>query len=178
MADARKRTVTRRKRVPPEQRFWSYVTKGKSSECWLWFGYKNPDGYGLLRVTSGPIGSRGKNVGAHRISWQMHRGPVPEGSVVCHKCDTPSCVNPNHLFVGTTADNVADRVAKGRTADFRGEKNNAARLTSEKVQMVRAYLRAGGTQRYVAAVFGVSAGSVQKIAEGETWAHLPEECHG
>ena len=98
--------------TPLPIRFWRFVSKENS--CWLWTGKLNPDGYGLIR----PNPTKEK-VGAHRISWTLHNGPIPTGLCVLHKCDKPSCVNPDHLFLGTVQDNVDDMRIKGR-ANYTG----------------------------------------------------------
>ena len=98
------------------ERFWNKVMKiVETDECWEWIAFKNKDGYGLF-------GYNGKNQKAHRVSWQLHNGPIPDGLCVLHKCDNPSCVNPNHLFLGTNADNIKDRVNKNRTVGKHGRK--------------------------------------------------------
>lgn len=86
----------------------SYVPVPETG-CWLWVGRTTKDGYGLLAG-----GRRGKSLRAHRAMYQATRGPIPAGLFVCHKCDTPSCVNPDHLFLGTPKDNVIDMFRKGR----------------------------------------------------------------
>lgn len=90
-----------------EERFWEKVQK--SSGCWLWMAAKANYGYGVINLGTG-LGL----VRAHRLSWAMHNGPVPEGREVCHRCDVPACVNPAHLFLGTHGDNMRDMVKKGR----------------------------------------------------------------
>jgi hypothetical protein len=90
-------------------RFWAKVTKG--GDCWIWNGTKDGKGYGRLHL-SGPAGRR--TVKAHRLAYELHKGPIPSGLEILHACDNPSCVNPAHLSVGTRADNMQDAAAKGR----------------------------------------------------------------
>lgn len=93
----------------PQKAFWAYVTPGAPDECWLWQAKLEKTGYGRARY-------QGKKYGAHQLSWILHNGPIPKGLFVCHKCDVPSCVNPNHLFLGTPKDNTEDMTAKQRHA--------------------------------------------------------------
>lgn len=139
----------------------------KSGECWVWTGAKNPQGYGKLKVTNGPIKA------AHRLAWEEVNGPIPEGKLVLHRCDNPACVRPAHLFVGTHADNHKDMIQKGRSPHVgadrpprnyaRGERHPYAKLTDAQVQLVR---EATGTQRQIAAQFGVTQGRVSAIRSG------------
>lgn len=87
--------------------FWAHVRK--EQDCWIWTGARHPFGHGLFMW-------EGKNQYVHRISWQLHKGPIPDGLYVCHTCDNPPCVNPDHLWIGTCGDNLRDMAAKGRHA--------------------------------------------------------------
>lgn len=94
--------------TPIHLRFWRRVVKSESG-CWLWTGSVDGGGYGTISTTRGYAPAK-----AHRVSWEMRNGPIPAGMVICHTCDTPSCVNPDHLMAGTQADNMQDMSAKGR----------------------------------------------------------------
>lgn len=143
-------------------RFEAKVQSVPESGCWLWAGAWDKYGYGKVWVG-------GKFMLAHRASWQLHCGPLPAGAIVCHKCDTPSCVNPGHLFLGTPADNVRDRHAKGRCA--RGRKQGLAKLTDE---IVRDIYLANGVQAEIADRFGIHQSQVSNIKRRATWAHATE----
>lgn len=147
------------------------VIEGKSipepnSGCWLWLQWLNQHGYGTLL-------SANKKWLAHRAAWVAYRGPIPDGLCVCHRCDVRSCVNPDHLFLGTNADNMADKIRKGRGTPvprLRGSANASARLTEERAAAI---LSSSGTERFVAKQFGVSCTTVHFIRSGRAWAHLP-----
>lgn len=133
-----------------------------NSGCWLWEGAVNPDGYGYLRIAR-------KLTGAHRASWADRNGPIPSGMHVLHRCDVRSCVNPDHLFLGTHADNMADRAAKGRTF-FKGKpsKNPQAKLTWEMVDRIRATIGVV-SKRKMAKEMGVSAVTIFLVRTNRAW---------
>jgi hypothetical protein len=134
--------------------------------CWIWQGAKGRAGYGSITIGSRSDGTR-RNITTHRYSYEQHSGPVPEGMLVCHRCDNPSCVNPGHLFLGTDADNMRDKVEKRRHA--RRDDHGRAKLTSEQVIQVRHDLAAGARQVDVASKFGVVQSVISAIKQGLIW---------
>jgi hypothetical protein len=150
----------------PEDRFWKFVFKTDS--CWLWTG-GTLGGYG--RFTYYERGEDGIAVGrrhepAHAFAYRTMKGPIA-GLHVLHKCDTPLCVNPDHLFLGTPLDNMHDRNATCRHAH--GERHGKARLTWEKVRQIRERRSKGETQVALAISFGVSRRNIRAIVNDEIW---------
>lgn len=131
-------------------------------DCWVWQGSLNKDGYGY-------VCRNGSTSLAHRISYSIHLGS-PGRLLVMHTCDRRSCVNPDHLVLGTHADNSADMVKKGRQCC--GSRHHNAILTEDEVVLIKDMLRDGLSQGSVANAFGVSVVSVGKIARGITWKHV------
>lgn len=154
------------------RRFSEQVDKSRGpAHCWPWTGARNQarDGYGVLNWG-------GQVVYAHRIAWEAANGrKVPDGLFVCHTCDNPPCVNPDHLWVGTTTDNMRDMAAKGRTGHSpikaRGEAAGAAKLTERQVREIFA-LKGAETQVATSARYGISASTVSDIYCGRSWAHI------
>ena len=120
------------------QRFWAKVNRGDSQTCWPWIGkQRGPGSYGILWVN-------GHCIVAHRISWILAHGvAIPPHRLVCHHCDYPPCVNPSHLYIGTDADNGADKARKGRASRLAEERNPAAKLTVRDVRAIRALYGTG-----------------------------------
>ena len=134
--------------MPVEPRFWKKVDK--SGECWLWTGARASNGYGHLWVG----GRFGKQVAAHRLSYEMHHGPVPDGYFVCHKCDVKACVRPDHLEAGPPAKNSRDAVDRGL---FPKTNPKARKLSDEQIATARErYLRGEVSLRALGAEYGVS----------------------
>lgn len=134
------------------------------SGCWLWTAATDSHGYGKL-------GLGGKRVVyAHRMSWELHNGPIPAGLWVLHKCDTPSCANPTHLFLGSQADNMRDMRLKGRAGDISGERAGLAKLTQTQADEIRT---AKGTHRSIAAAYGIDHSQVTRIKNGKQWKVKP-----
>lgn len=141
-------------------RFFSKIAFG-ACDCWYWVGARNHLGYG--ETASGK---------AHRVSWELHHGPIPEGMHILHRCDVRCCVNPGHLFLGTHADNMRDMAGKGRgaTPDVRGERNPQAKLTAAEVEAMReARQITGATYRTIARWFGVNTMTAHRAINGATW---------
>jgi hypothetical protein len=142
--------------------FWARVNKTET--CWLWTGATLPFGHGHLgrRVD-------GVNVDhlAHRFAWEATYGPIPSDACVLHRCDVPACVRPDHLFIGSKADNNQDRTSKGR--GHIGERHPSAKLTADKVRQLRELYAKGLTQRALADRFGVSQIVVSRIVRRVAW---------
>lgn len=159
-----------------EARFWSRVVLG--DDCWSWSGSRNWGGYGRFQVA-------GREQAAHRYAWELAYGPIPDGMFACHRCDNRGCVRPTHLFLGTAADNMADRDAKGRQASGlrngshtrperrpKGEAHGRQKLTEDQVRAIRKALDSGASYRELGEVYGVAAQSIRCIANRRNWAWL------
>lgn len=128
-----------------------------NSGCWLWTGACDRKGYGKVQVS-------GVAWYAHRASFALHRGPIPDGMHVLHKCDTPACINPNHLFIGSNAENHLDKIAKGRHSF--GSKNGQHKLTEAQVADILADQR---TQQEIANCYGVHRSTISLIKLRKKW---------
>lgn len=133
------------------------------NNCWEWTGGKNKCGYGVSCFG-------GKRILAHRLSYLAFCGEIPINLLVCHRCDNTSCVNPEHLFVGTAKDNMNDRDKKGRQARPRGEKQGAHKLTTEQVLEIRNI--EGKTLHEIGKIYGVSYAQIWLIRNRKEWTHI------
>lgn len=151
---------------------WLYIDIQGPDDCWPWFGVSNVDGYGRAFHES-------KRVLAHRLSYCLHNAVDFEefrstGLLVRHTCDNPPCCNPRHLISGTHAENMSDKVARGRTYARRGSAVNTAILNEETVQAVKRRLKFGDRRRDIASDFGVSLSAIDRINSGQNWAWVQE----
>ena len=154
------------------QRLIRHMEINKTTGCWEWQGSKR-NGYGRMTIGSRTDGTR-KSVSTHRLSYELHYGEIPQGMEICHKCDNPCCINPDHLFVGTRQDNIDDRERKGRNNPPKGEKNAKAKLTEKDVLDIRNKRAAGKSFGKLAKEYGVCRKTIQNAVSGKSWGFLPE----
>jgi hypothetical protein len=170
---------------PLRERLYQHISPEPNSGCWLWAGPgTHPQGYGYLEIPKSlsPTARR-KMMGAHVLSYIVHKGPVPSGRMICHTCDMPPCVNPDHLYAGTAKQNGEDMRRRGRSlagdrnpskrpevaVQRRGEDNGNVRITEETVVAI---LVSPLNQRMAAARYHVAASWVQRIRRREVWKHV------
>jgi hypothetical protein len=152
------------------ERFWDNVRI--TSTCWLWTGSHNEFGYGQM---AGRVNGNRTMILAHRYSWELHNHcPIPNDLCVLHKCDIPACVNPKHLWLGTRIDNNRDMTAKGREyhGDKRGEKNPLAKLTDDKVRLMRSAYGDGWEPPEIALSVGVDLSVIHRVLKQKAWSHV------
>ncbi len=151
-------------KLTPRERFLAKVCPEPETGCWLWRGMVVGSGYGMVRFER-------KLYPAHRLAWKLFRGEIAPGLVVCHKCDVRTCVNPEHLFLGTHAENMKDMQQKGRSPH--GDKHSRSKLTSEQVRRIKAMLAEGFMRMSdIAREFGVTHATIGCIARGTSWRHV------
>jgi len=162
--------------VADREKFWRKVKIGKPDECWMWLGrfFNDGEGYGQIKLWAG---NKEKNVRyrfrAHRVAYFLTHQHLPDNLCVCHTCDNTSCVNPDHLFLGTNRKNIQDRTNKKR--DAKGEQHGMHKLTTKQVQRIR-HLRAtkGLPYSMLGEMFGVSTTHAGFIVRRVSWKHLPK----
>lgn len=158
------------KRKPVDQRFWSKVCILGPDDCWIWTGARRgrpAKQYGNFRLNE----PGRANVGAHVFAWELGNGRRPAGMCVLHRCDVMLCVNPAHLFLGTTSDNNRDMMLKDRVAH--GSRHWNARLTEADISRIVARIAAGEPQASLAAALGVSQSTISRVASGQRWRRAP-----
>jgi hypothetical protein len=146
--------------------FWDKVKIGQPDECWEWQKFRQPRGYGIVRMD-------GKCQLAHRVAWTLTKGEIPKDMLACHHCDNPSCCNPNHLFLGTHLDNATDKERKGRGNQPKGERSGNHKLTDKQVFEIRRLRAQGWKSVQLAKRFGVVHQLICAICLGRSWKHLP-----
>ncbi len=176
--------IRRGQRLTIEERFWRYVNKDgpipsscpERGPCWVWTGARNGHTqwqYGVLGKTSCTDSASL----AHRVSWELHVGPIPEGKLVCHRCDNPPCVNPAHLFIGGYIENAEDMMSKGRhpfcgDGHQHGEKNKHSVLTDDIVREIRRRRDAGQKRRQVADELFINWTTLSYVWYNRSWKHV------
>lgn len=147
------------------KRFLNRILLANKRSCWEWQGARTDDGYGVFPV-------QGIVILAHRLAFILHYKRDPGKLLVLHECDNPACVNPRHLFVGTSEDNNEDRHKKGRSKGAKGESNIHAKLTEKKVREIKRKLARGIQKRQLARRYKVSQSTIGKIEHGRIWKHV------
>lgn len=157
--------ATEEKVVALRKRFNNLVAKGNPCECWEWMGTTFM-GYGYMK---GILSTER----AHRVAYFLHHGTIDPDLMVCHSCDNPGCVNPNHLWQGTGSDNMRDMVNKGRNFVLRGTQQIQAKLNSRKVKTIKRLLSSGKSNQMVLSErYGVTQQLISLIVHGKKWAHI------
>lgn len=147
-----------------------FLSPPDENGCTVWMRSRCRDGYGTIRVD-------GRTLSTHRVAWELANGPIPPKQHVLHHCDNPPCCNPEHLFLGTHTDNMADRARKGRTnRDSRnqGKANGNAKLTDDLVIEIRHRVAVGERRSVVAASIGVHRATVDFVVNRKIWSHVPD----
>ncbi len=149
-----------------KNRFYAKVLIPNNDGCMLWAGCLTPKGYGSFRV-------KGKDTHASRFSYLLHCGNIPKNLCICHKCDNPACVSPEHLFIGTQKQNVMDMIKKNRQNYAKGSKIGLSKLNEEKVKNIKNLI---GEKKLslseVSKIFNVSIRNIYKILQGKIWRHV------
>jgi hypothetical protein len=140
----------------------AHKTKKSDSGCHEWTGCKNSHGYGQMSA-------RNKLQGVHRLAYEEYVGPIPDGMCVCHKCDNRICLNPDHLFVGTVADNMADKGRKGRCS------KHSHKITRSEAEEIRRLRAIGVPINKIAAEFPISPTQISRIGRGVSWVETRRE---
>lgn len=152
-----------------EKTFLRHLQVAAPDKCWEWQGPKANGGYGDCICGSADMGNLQRER-AHRVSFRLFRGPIPDDLLVCHKCDNPLCINPKHLFLGTCKENGEDAAAKGRCP--RGQKHHAHKLTENEVRLIRKLHMQGWSYSQIKEQVPVNVQAIAKICRRERWKHI------
>ena len=161
-----------RKNYPSfEEKFWSKVSKAEENACWEWSGALRWNGYGVFRHLN-------KSVLAHRASFIIHKGPIPDGCVICHSCDNRKCCNPNHLWSGTQKENLQDMFNKNRDAKSKPkgscQNHPRAKLKNTDIDIIKNEYKSGISSRIIAKKYNVSKRTILNVVQGKNWRHYNE----
>lgn len=148
---------------PIQESFWEKVDVRSKDECWEWLAAVTKDGYGSF-----------KSKLAHRVAWELEKGEIPDGMLVCHTCDNPPCCNPSHLFLGTQRNNMDDMVQKGRSPNNSGSKNPKAKFIEQDILDIYRLHNSGMSAYRIAKNYSVSESNIHSIVKGKTWKYLWE----
>lgn len=149
--------------LPIKDRFMSYVSIPENkNDCWIWIGGKVPNGYGKFYI-------KDETLLAHRVSFELFVGNIPKNMYVLHQCDTPACVNPFHLFLGTPQDNMTDKIKKGRQVYVKGENHGNHKLTEQDIYKIREMIECGYTNKEIADMFEVNRNTISSIRTNRNW---------
>lgn len=164
---ARMTAFQRGRHAPLEERFFANIEYDTNGGCWLWSGAM-PQGVGY-----GTIQKDGRTLGAHRVSYELHRGEIPRGLYVLHKCDVRACVNPSHLYAGTQKENERDKIVRGRRRLRVGDQCRGSKLREADIPGIRRRLLMGHSCKAIAADYGVTDCAINALRRGRTWWHVP-----
>jgi len=153
-------------RRPINERILENVEIDQKTLCWNWVRTKDKNGYGLIGIGRGP------QKRAARVSYSEFVGIIPDGMLVCHKCDNPACVNPIHLFIGTPRDNTQDMIRKGRRFTTKGEGHHKSKLKDDEVLQIRRLFSYGLALKEIASAYGICFQQVSSIGNLKSWKHL------
>lgn len=154
---------------PMELFYKNTIIPENTANCWIYKTNQKPRKHNLIY---GTMYLNGKNIGAHRFSYEQFIGKIPEKYMVLHRCDNSTCVNPTHLFLGSANDNMQDKIKKGRMKVARGESHGNTNLTNNQVKEIKDKLRAGIKRRPIATQYNATLHQIGKIARGERWGHI------
>lgn len=137
----------------------------KENGCLEWTGYKDKKGYGQAHHYY-------KRLFAHRLSWMVHKGEIPEGMLVCHTCDNPPCCNPDHLFLGTYKENIQDMIRKGRSNTPKGERVRSSKLKNSDIYEIKKLFEKGYSMQEISNIYMCARSTISNIINRKTWKHI------